>query len=139
MVAWSTRSSHSTVLMSVFLCSLEKTLAFTVFATLHRHGRCHRKKKKKRSPNFIVPIHNTVGCECIVIIIVKPTTLSFYFIFVIHLHILVLINFILIIHHPMMIRYKIFFIIGYLIECDSLFINKIHGKTSCENSLKRNT
>jgi len=136
----STRSSYSTVPMSVFLGSLEKTLAFMVFATLHHHGRCHRPKKKERSLNYIVPIHNTVGCECIVTVTVKPTTLSFYFIFVIHLHILVLINFILIIHHPMMIVYKTFFyIIGYLIEWNSLFIKKIHGKTSCENSLERHT
>ena len=74
MVTRSTRSSHSTVPMSVFLGSLEKTLAFMVFATLHHHGRCHRPKKKERSSNYIVPIHNTVGCECIVTVIVKPTT-----------------------------------------------------------------
>jgi hypothetical protein len=46
-------------------------------------------KEEKRSLNYIVPIHNTVGCECIVTVIIKPTALSFYFIFVIHLHILV--------------------------------------------------
>jgi hypothetical protein len=54
-----------------------------------KHNSSRTKKEEKRSLNYIVPIHNTVGCECIVTVIIKPTALSFYFIFVIHLHILV--------------------------------------------------
>jgi len=66
----------------------------------HSSSRTKKKKRKeKRSLNYIVPIHNALGCECIITVIIKPTTLSFYFIFVIHLHILVLINLIVIVHH----------------------------------------
>jgi hypothetical protein len=50
---------------------------------VEKHNSLRTKKEKKRLPNYIVPIYNAIGYECIVIVTVKPTTLSFYFIFVI--------------------------------------------------------
>ena len=54
---------------------------------MKKHNSSKTKKEKERSPNYIVPTYNAVGCQCIVTVIVKPVALPFHFIFVIHLHI----------------------------------------------------
>ena len=42
---------------------------------MKKHNSSKTKKEEKRSPNYIVPIYNTVGCQCIVTVIVKPIAL----------------------------------------------------------------